>query len=255
MKAVILAGGMGTRIIEESQLKPKPLVEIGGRPILWHIMKLYSFYNINDFIVCCGYKGNMIRDFFANYNLYVSDVTFDLANKKVTVHRNNIETWKVTLVDTGLKTMTGGRIKRIKGYLDEGEDFCLTYGDGVGDVNIEELISFHRSHNCLATVTAVQPPGRFGRLKIQGDKVVDFKEKERGRDYINGGFFVLSPGIFDYIEGDDTVWERDPMERMVLEGQVVAYPHKGFWHPLDTMSDKSYMEDLITSESAPWILW
>ncbi len=256
MKAVILAGGLGTRISEESRLKPKPLIEIGGRPILWHIMKTYSLFGINDFIVCCGYKGEMIKDYFADYRVYASDVTFCLGSGEIEVRENGIEPWNVTLVDTGDKTMTGGRLKRVSSYLHESEDFCFTYGDGVGDINIAQLISFHRATGRLATVTAVHPPNRFGKLKIEGEMVVDFKEKQQSREeYVNGGFFVLSPAVLDYLGGDETVWEAEPLEKLAKDRQLAAYKHEGFWHPVDTMGDKIFMEGLVASAKAPWIRW
>ena len=254
MKAVILAGGMGTRIAEESAVKPKPMIEIGGRPILWHIMKMYSAYDISDFIICCGYKGHVIKEYFANYFLHVSDVTFDIARNKMEVHQNGAEPWKVTVVDTGLETMTGGRLKRVARYLD-GDDFCLTYGDGVSDVNLRELLAFHCKQKTFATVTAVRPAGRFGALVTEGAKVVNFQEKPEGAGWINGGFFVLSPRVIDYIQGDDTVWEREPLERLAHEGQLSAFPHDGFWHPMDTLRDKNQLEALWSSGHAPWKVW
>jgi len=254
MKAVILAGGVGTRISEESSLKPKPMIEIGGRPILWHIMKIYSTHGIRDFVICCGYKGYVIKDYFANYFLHVSDVAFDIANNKMQVLQNDAEPWKVTVVDTGLETMTGGRLKRARRYLDE-EDFCLTYGDGVADINLTQLIEFHRQQKTLATVTAVRPAGRFGALVTSGNKVLSFREKPEGSGWINGGFFVLSPRVIDYIEGDQTVWESDPLERLAREGQLAAYPHEGFWHPMDTLRDKNQLESLWSEGKAPWKVW
>jgi glucose-1-phosphate cytidylyltransferase len=254
MKAVIFAGGMGTRIMEESVLKPKPMIEIGGRPILWHIMKMYSVHQINEFIICCGYKGDIIKNYFANYFLYVSDVTFDIAQNKMEVHQNEAEPWKVTLVDTGLETMTGGRLKRVRGYLDS-DAFCLTYGDGVADVNLRELVAFHHSQKRLATVTAVQPAGRFGALVTEGTKVLSFREKPQGNGWINGGFFVLSPEVLDYIEGDHTVWENEPLDRLAREGQLAAYLHQGFWHPMDTLRDKNQLEALWNAGNAPWKMW
>lgn len=254
MKAVILAGGVGTRISEESMLKPKPMIEIGGKPILWHIMKIYSAHGIQDFVICCGYKAYVIKDYFANYFLHVSDVTFDIAQNKMQVHQNGAEPWKVTLVDTGLDTMTGGRLKRVRPYLGS-EDFCFTYGDGLADLNLADLAAFHRRQNALATVTSVRPPGRFGALVTNGTKVLSFQEKPEGSGWINGGFFVLSPQVMDYIEGDQTVWEREPLERLARKGQLAAYPHEGFWHPMDTLRDKNHLEELWNSGKAPWKVW
>lgn len=255
MKVVILAGGLGTRLSEETHLKPKPMIEIGGKPVLWHIMKIYSTHGINDFIICCGYLGYQIKEYFANYFLHMSDVTFDMASNHMEVHQNNVEPWRVTLVDTGDDTMTGGRLKRVKSYLDA-EDFCLTYGDGVGNVNIPELIAHHRKQGLLATVTAVQPPGRFGSLNITQGKVTGFVEKPHGDGgWINGGFFVLSPKVIDYIEGDRTFWEREPMEKLAREKNLSAYMHTGFWHPMDTLRDKNYLEKLWASGKAPWKIW
>ncbi|GBL44296.1 glucose-1-phosphate cytidylyltransferase [Sulfuriferula multivorans] len=255
MKAVILAGGLGTRISEETAVRPKPMVEIGGRPILWHIMKTYSAYGINEFVICLGYKGYVIKEYFANYFLHMSDVTFDMAQNNMEVHQHNAEPWRVTLVDTGDSSMTGGRIKRIAPYLD-GEDFCCTYGDGVGDVNIGELIAHHQKHGRLATLTATQPPGRFGAINLDGEQVTGFQEKPEGDGgWINGGFFVLSPKVLDYIEGDHTVWEREPMERLARDGQMTAYFHRGFWQPMDTLRDKTHLEELWSSDKAPWKVW
>lgn len=256
MKAVILAGGLGTRISEETHLKPKPMVEIGGKPILWHIMKTYSAHGVNDFIICCGYKGYVIKEYFANYFLHMSDVTFDMVNNQMQVHHRYAEPWRVTLVDTGEETMTGGRLKRVAPYL-QGEDaFCFTYGDGVSDVNISELISFHKTQSVMATLTATLPPGRFGALDFEGNKVRTFKEKPKGDGaMINGGFFVLSPKVIDYIENDATVWERDPLEKLAEEGQLAAFQHDGFWQPMDTLRDKIHLEDLWSSGKAPWKVW
>lgn len=255
MKAVILAGGLGTRLAEETSLKPKPMVEIGGRPILWHIMKIYSAHGINDFVVCLGYKGYLIKEYFANYSLHMSDVTFDMANNQTVVHQNNAEPWRVTLVDTGESTMTGGRLRRVRQYLGE-DDFCLTYGDGVGDVNITELIEFHREQKRLATLTGVQPPGRFGALNLDDTRVAGFEEKPHGDGgWINGGFFILSPSVIDYVENDAAVWERAPMERLAREGQLAAYLHRGFWQPMDTLRDKQHLEELWQSGNAPWKVW
>jgi len=255
MKAVILAGGLGTRISEESTLRPKPMIEIGGKPILWHIMKIYSAHGVNDFIICLGYKGYLIKEYFANYFLHTSDVTFDMQNNRMEVHQNSSEPWKVTLVDTGDDSMTGGRLKRVRQFLGE-EDFCFTYGDGVSDVNVTESIAFHRNHKRLATLTGVQPPGRFGILNLQGDHVTSFEEKPHGDGgWVNGGFFVLSPKVIDFIDGDKTVWERGPMEKLARENQLSAYLHSGFWQPMDTMRDKNHLEELWQSGKAPWKIW
>ncbi len=255
MKAVILAGGLGTRISEETGAKPKPMIEIGGRPILWHVMKIYSAHGINDFVVCLGYKGYLIKEYFANYFLHMSDVTFDVAGNKMEVHENNAEPWRVTLVDTGENTMTGGRVKRVAKYLGN-EPFCLTYGDGVGDVNIRELLKFHEKSRTLATLTATRPPGRFGALRFDGDRVSAFQEKPEGDGgWINGGFFVLSPKVLDLVDGDETVWERQPLERLAKEGQLSAFKHEGFWQPLDTLRDKNHLQDLWASGKAPWKVW
>jgi len=256
MKVVILAGGFGTRLSEETHLKPKPMIEIGGKPILWHIMKIYSAYGFNEFIICLGYKGYMIKEFFANYFLYMADVTIDLGNNSIEVHNAKAEAWKVTLVDTGLYTQTGGRIKRIKPYVGN-ETFMLTYGDGVANINIKELLEFHKSHGRYATITAVQPPGRFGGLVLNGgDEVLSFREKPKGDGaWINGGFFVLEPEIFDYIKGDEVPWEREPLETLAKEGQLMAYKHRGFWQCMDTLRDKNYLENLWNSGKAPWKVW
>ncbi|WP_287962494.1 glucose-1-phosphate cytidylyltransferase [Alcanivorax sp.] len=256
MKAVILAGGLGTRLSEETALKPKPMVEIGKRPILWHIMKIYSHYGINDFIICAGYKGEVIKQYFANYFLYMSDATFDMDSNSIKVHKKYAEPWRVTIVDTGENTMTGGRIKRIREYVGDEESFCLTYGDGLANININELVRFHALHGKLATVTAVQPPGRFGALELDGAQVFSFVEKPSGDGaWINGGFFVLSPDILDYIGGDETIWEREPLERLAEDGELMAFRHSGFWHPMDTLRDKNYLEDLWNSGDAPWAVW
>ncbi len=256
MKAVILAGGMGTRLSEETLLRPKPMIEIGGKPILWHIMKIYSAHGINEFIICLGYKGYFIKEYFANYFLHMSDVTFEMADNKMHVHQSNAESWKVTLVDTGEQTLTGGRLKRIRPYIENEEAFCFTYGDGVANVDIKKLIEFHKSQDVLATLTATQLPGRFGALKIEGDKVESFQEKPHGDgSWINGGFFVLSPKVLDYIDGDDTIWEREPVEKLARENQMAAYFHSGFWHPMDTIRDKTYLEELWDSGEAPWKKW
>ncbi len=257
MKTVILAGGYGTRISEESTIRPKPMVEIGGKPILWHIMKIYSAYGLNDFIICLGYKGHVIKEYFSNYFLYMSDVTHDLKNNRMQVHNNSVEPWKVTLVDTGEKTMTGGRIKRIKDYVGK-ETFCMTYGDGVSDINIGELIEFHRNQNTLATITAVQPPGKFGVIKIneEGSRISSFKEKPDGDGaWINAGFFVMEPGVIDYISGDSTVWEQEPMKNLALDGAISAYRHNGFWHAMDNLRDKYELEELWNSGKVPWKVW
>jgi glucose-1-phosphate cytidylyltransferase len=248
MKAVILAGGLGTRISEETSLRPKPMIEIGGMPILWHIMKTYSHHGINDFVVCCGYKGYVIKEYFANYFLHMSDITFDMAQNQMQVHQRYAEPWKVTLVNTGEETMTGGRLKRVADYLKDDEAFCLTYGDGVGDVNISELIAFHRQQKVKATLTATIPPGRFGALDLDGARVNSFMEKPKGDGaMINGGFFVLSPQVLDYIDGDSTIWEREPLERLAQEGQLAAFQHHGFWQPMDTLRDKVLLESLWQS--------
>jgi glucose-1-phosphate cytidylyltransferase len=256
MKAVILAGGLGTRISEETHLKPKPMIEIGGRPILWHIMKMYSHHGVNDFVICCGYKGYVIKEYFANYFLHMSDVTFDMSSNSMQVHQRNAEPWRVTLVDTGDDTMTGGRLKRVTPYIQDEEAFCMTYGDGVSDVNITELLAFHKSHGASATVTATLPPGRFGALDIKGDKVAGFKEKPKGDGVmINGGFFVLSPKVLDLIEGDKTIWEQRPLETLATSGQLTVFKHQGFWQPMDTLRDKTYLEELWASGDAPWKAW
>jgi glucose-1-phosphate cytidylyltransferase len=255
MKAVILAGGFGTRISEETHLKPKPMIEIGGKPILWHIMKAYSYYGIHDFIICLGYKGYVIKEYFANYFLHMSDVTFDMKKNKMEVHQNNAEPWRVTLVDTGEQTMTGGRLKRVKDFIGQ-NTFCFTYGDGISDVNIQDLIAFHRKNGKLATLTAVQPPGRFGAIDIEEHKVIRFQEKPKGdNSYINGGFFVLEPSVFEMIEGDITLWEAEPLENLARIGQLSAFQHHGFWQPMDTMRDKNKLEDLWKTENAPWKVW
>jgi len=257
MKAVILAGGYGTRISEETTVKPKPMVEIGDKPILWHIMKIYAAHGINDFIICLGYKGYIIKEYFANYLLYRSDVTFDLRKNKMEVHQNSTEPWKVTLIDTGENSMTGGRIKRVKDFIGN-ETFGLTYGDGVSDVNIKNLVEFHKDQKTLATLTAVQSPGRFGafRLDHNQQKISAFKEKPKGDGaWINGGFFVLEPDVMDYIEGDATIWEREPLEKLANDGELAAYRHQGFWHPMDTLRDKNTLEKMWESGKAPWKVW
>ena len=257
MKAVILAGGLGTRISEETHLKPKPMIEIGGRPILWHIMKIYSAHGINDFIICCGFKGYVIKEYFANYFLHMSDVTFDMSNNKMEVHQKMAEPWRVTLIDTGEDTLTGGRIKRVADYVKNEEVFCLTYGDGVSDVNITQLIAFHRAHGSQATLTASYPPGRFGALDIHPDqRVITFKEKPKGDGgMINGGFFVLSPKVIDLINDDQTVWEREPLETLAECNQLRAFKHEGFWQPMDTLRDKNYLDELWQLGRAPWKVW
>ncbi len=257
MKAVILAGGFGSRLSEETQVKPKPMVEIGGKPILWHIMKLYSFHGIDDFIVCCGYKSYLIKEYFANYFLYMSDVTFDMKDNKMKVLNNGVEPWKVTLIDTGEATMTGGRLKRVRPYVGD-DTFCFTYGDGVSDLNIQDLIAFHRQQGALATLTAVQPPGRFGAFSLEHEqtRISSFKEKPQGgTGWINGGFFVLEPGAMDYIADESTVWEREPMETLAREGKLSAYRHRGFWQNMDTLRDKMYLEQLWASGKPPWKVW
>ena len=256
MKAVILAGGRGTRISEESGLKPKPMIEIGGRPILWHIMKLYGAHGIREFIICCGYKGYVIKEYFANYFLHSSDVTFDLSDNSMEIHAKKAEPWRVTLIDTGEDSMTGGRLKRVAPYLSDQDAFCFTYGDGVADVDLSDLIRFHQSHGRLATVTAVKPPGRFGALSLKGHTINDFQEKPAGDGaWINGGFFVLSPKSLDFIEDDQTVWEREPMERLAKDDQFRAFFHEGFWQPMDTLRDKALLEDLWQTGQAPWKRW
>ena len=256
MKAVILAGGLGTRISEETHAKPKPMIEIGGKPLLWHIMKIYSAHGINDFIICCGYKGYVIKEYFANYFLHMSDVTFDMSNNQMKVHQRKAEPWNVTLLHTGDGTMTGGRLKRVADYL-KGEDaFCFTYGDGVADINISEQLEFHNKHGKLATVTAVQPPGRFGSLVCNGTAVSGFKEKPLGDGaWINGGFFILSPQVTELIEGDQCVWEEYPLQTLASRGELEAFKHKGFWQPMDTLRDKNNLENLWSQNSAPWKCW
>ena len=255
MKAVILAGGFGTRISEETQFKPKPMIEVGGMPLLWHIMKSYSTYNINDFVICCGYKGYMIKEYFANYFLHMSDVTFDIKNNKMNVHKKFGEPWNVTLVDTGIDTQTGGRLKKIEEYLDD-ETFCFTYGDGVSDIQIDQLVRFHNDNKTIATVTAVQPSARFGALDIRENKVISFKEKPPGDgNWINGGYFVLEPSVFDYLGDNSTVWEEEPVENLTRDGQLSTYKHSGFWQPLDTLRDKNKLEKLWSNGNAPWKIW
>ncbi|WP_176513094.1 glucose-1-phosphate cytidylyltransferase [Pseudomonas faucium] len=255
MKTVILAGGLGTRISEESHLRPKPMIEIGGKPIIWHIMKIYSHYGINDFVICLGYKGYVIKEYFANYFLHMSDVTFDMSENRMHIHNRNAEPWRVTLVDTGENTATGGRIKRVRDYVGD-ETFCLTYGDGVANVHLPSLLDFHKHHGKLATVTAVQPPGRYGALDVRGEQVHGFQEKPLGDGgWINGGFFVLEPGIFDYIEGDDSTWEYEPMRALAQSGQLMSHVHRGFWQAMDTLRDRSYLEERWKSGEAQWRVW
>ena len=255
MKVVILAGGLGTRISEETSRIPKPMIEIGGMPILWHIMKIYSSFNINDFIICCGYKGYVIKEYFANYFLHMSDVTIDVEKNQMQIHKKFTEPWKVTLIDTGLDTMTGGRLKKVEKYVND-KTFCFTYGDGFSDINISELIKFHKKQGKLATITAVQPLGRFGKLNISSNLVTNFKEKPKGDgSWINGGFFVLEPRVFDYLDGDESIWERQPLEKLAKDKQLAAFKHTGFWHPLDTLRDKKYLEELWNSNKATWKVW
>ncbi len=256
MKVVILAGGFGTRLSEETDLKPKPMVEIGGKPILWHIMKIYSHFGLNEFIICLGYKGYMIKEYFANYFIHNSDVTIDLAQNKIEIVNSQSENWKITLLDTGLNTQTGGRIKRIQNYIGN-ETFMLTYGDGVGDINIKELLEFHKKHGKYATVTTVQPPGRFGAINLdERGNIISFEEKPRGdKAWINGGFFVLEPQIFEHIKGDETFWEREPLVNLAKDGQLAAYRHYGFWKPMDTLRDKRELEELWNSGKSPWRIW
>jgi glucose-1-phosphate cytidylyltransferase len=256
MKAVILAGGLGTRLSEETVLKPKPMVEIGGKPILWHILKIYSHYGINDFIICCGYKGYVIKEYFANYFLHQSDVTFNMKDNKMIVHEERVEAWTITLVDTGDQSMTGGRLKRVLPYLKDEEAFCFTYGDGVADINIADLVKFHKAHGKEATLTATYPPGRFGALNIENNQVKKFEEKPRGDGaLINGGFFVLSPKVLDRIEGDRTTWEQEPLKSLANDGQLMSFKHEGFWQPMDTMRDKMKLEELLEQNRAPWKVW
>ncbi len=256
MKAVILAGGLGTRIAEETSVRPKPMVEIGGKPILWHILKIYSHFGINDFVICLGHKGYVIKEYFANYYLHMGDVTFDMKDNRMEVHQSFAEPWRVTLVDTGDATMTGGRLRRVLPYVDDDDDFCFTYGDGVADVDIGALLVAHREHGRLATVTAVQPPGRFGALDFEDELVTGFAEKPPGDGgWVNGGFFVLSPGVADYIDGDETVWERGPMERLARDGQLASHRHHGYWQPVDTLRDLRALQELWATGGAPWRIW
>lgn len=256
MKAVILAGGLGTRISEETDTKPKPMVLIGGKPILWHVMKIYSSHGINDFIICCGYKGYLIKEYFANYFLHMSDVTFNMKNNEMEVHDKRAENWRVTLVDTGSHTMTGGRLKRVREFLKEEENFCFTYGDGVGNINITDSINYHLTHKKLATMTATYAPGRFGALDIENGKIKSFQEKPKGDGaMINGGFFVLNKKVIDYIESDETLWEEEPLTNLANDGQLMAFEHKDFWQPMDTIRDKMILEELWNLKSAPWKIW
>ncbi len=255
MKAVILAGGLGTRISEESHLKPKPMIEIGGKPILWHIMKIYSHHGINDFVVCLGYRGYVIKEYFANYFLHMSDVTFDMAQNQMEVHQNSAEPWRVTLVDTGPDTLTGGRLKRVRDYIGE-DSFCFTYGDGVADIDIGAQLAFHRAHKKLATVTAIQPPGRYGALDIDAGRVASFQEKPAGDGaWINGGFFILEPRVIDYIDGDQSSWEGGPLVKLAADGELMSYQHRGFWQPMDTLREKNHLEELWAGGRAPWKVW
>lgn len=256
MKAVILAGGLGTRLSEETINKPKPMVEIGGKPILWHIMKIYSQHGVNEFIICLGYKGYLIKEYFANYFLHQSDVTFNMSNNKMEIHEERAEPWKITLVDTGDLTMTGGRIKRIKNFIKNDEIFCLTYGDGVANINISELLEFHKSHDAIATLTGAFPPGRFGALSVDGDRITSFNEKPKGDGTIvNAGFFVLSPKILDYIESDETIWEQEPLIKLAQNGELMVYKHSGFWQPMDTLRDMINLNKLWEENKAPWKTW
>jgi glucose-1-phosphate cytidylyltransferase len=257
MKAVILAGGLGSRLSEETTVRPKPMVEVGGQPILWHILKIYSHYGINDFVICLGYKGYVIKEYFTNYLLHSANVTIDLQSNRVQIHANDCEPWRVTLIDTGASTMTGGRLKRILPYVQDEETFCFTYGDGVSDVNIGSLIEYHRRHGKAVTLTATQPTGKFGALEIQGDgQLTEFTEKPKGDGrWVNGGFFVLSPKVANYIAGDETSWEREPLEQLSREGEVFAFKHSGFWQPMDTLHDKHLLEDLWSTGKAPWKVW
>lgn len=256
MKAVILAGGLGTRISEETHLRPKPMVEIGGRPLLWHIMKIYAAHGINDFVICCGYKGYLIKEYFVNYTMHMSDMTVDLTTNTITVHKRETEPWRVALVDTGESTQTGGRLLRLRDYLKDEEAFCFTYGDGLSDVNITNLVRFHKKHRKLATLTSVKPPGRFGALKLDGAAVTKFIEKPEGDGgSINGGYFVLSPKVLDYIAGDQSSWEAEPLNKLARKGELMAFSHSGFWQPMDTLRDKTTLEDMWNSGRAPWKVW
>ena len=256
MKAVILAGGLGTRFAEETSLRPKPMIEIGGRPILWHILKIYAAHGVNDFVICCGYKGYVIKEYFANYFLHMSDVTFDMRGNEMIVHERRAEPWKVTLVDTGDESMTGGRLKRVADYVKDEEFFFFTYGDGVGDIDITKSIEFHKSHGKLATMTATYPPGRFGALEIEDGRITHFLEKPKGDGgMINGGYFVMSPKVIDYFAEDATIWEQEPLRNLAMDGELMAYEHHGFWQPMDTLRDKQHLEELWSSGKAPWRVW
>ena len=256
MKAVILAGGLGTRLSEETALRPKPMVEIGGMPILWHILKIYSHYGINEFIICCGYKGYIIKEYFANYFLHQSDITFDMANNEMHVHQKRAEPWKITLIDTGEHSMTGGRLRRVFPYIADEEAFCFTYGDGVADIDIAKLVAFHKAHDKEATLTAVYPPGRFGALDIVNNQIMKFQEKPKGDGaLVNGGFFVLSPKVIERIKGDSTIWEQEPLKGLATDGQLMCYKHEGFWQPMDTLRDKTLLEELWQNNKAPWKVW
>ena len=256
MKAVILAGGLGTRFSEETSLRPKPMIEIGGRPILWHIMKIYAAHGINDFVICCGYKGYVIKEYFANYFLHMSDVTFDMQANRMEVHDRRAEPWRVTLIDTGDSSMTGGRLKRVREHVKDEEAFFFTYGDGVGDIDITASLAFHRAHGRKATLTAVAPPGRFGALDMKGDQITRFMEKPAGDGaMINGGYFILSPQVIDYIEDDGTTWEQEPLHGLARDGELMAFPHYGFWQPMDTQRDKTHLEELWSAGEAPWKIW
>jgi glucose-1-phosphate cytidylyltransferase len=256
MKAVILAGGLGTRLSEETAMRPKPMVEIGGRPILWHIMKIYSHHDINDFIICCGYKSYMIKEYFANYFMHMSDIRMHMRDNRMEVLNHRAEPWTVTMIDTGEMSMTGGRLKRIAPYVEDDEEFCVTYGDGVGDIDITDLVAFHRAHGKRATVTSVAPPGRFGALQMDGHRVLRFQEKPSGDGgRVNGGFFVLKPSALDYVVGDETVWELDPLHSLAADGELMAYEHEGFWQAMDTLRDKTYLEELLAKNAAPWKTW
>ena len=256
MKAVILAGGRGSRLAEETEIRPKPMVTIGGKPILWHIMKTFSAHGVNEFVICLGYKGYIIKEYFANYFLHMSDVTFDMKTNQMQVHENEAEPWKVTLIDTGENSQTGGRLRRVRKYLDKEEPFCFTYGDGVGDIDITSLIAFHKEHGKLATVTAVRPPGRFGTMSLDGNIVNEFREKQVGPgSYINGGFFILSPAVLDYIDNDEATWEDKPLTNLSAEGNLMAYRHEGYWQPMDTIREREFLEDRWESGRAPWKVW
>lgn len=256
MKAVILAGGLGTRISEETHLKPKPMIEIGGKPILWHIMKSYSTHGVNEFVICCGYRGYVIKEYFANYFLHMSDVTFDMANNRMEVHQRKAEPWRVTMVDTGEETLTGGRLRRVANYIKDEDAFCFTYGDGVSNIDITAEIAFHKQHGKWATIAAVKPPGRYGALQLKGDQVTKFMEKPRGDGgLINGGFFVLSPKCLELVEDDDSTWESEPLTRLAADKQLMAFEHDGFWQPMDTLRDKNHLEELWLSGKAPWKIW